>query len=51
MSVDHDLLADYVGGALDGTPEQERIAGLIAASPEWGRAAEELHGRAPRRTT
>lgn len=42
MTVDHDLLADYVGGALEGTPEQERVAGLIATSPEWGHAAEEL---------
>jgi hypothetical protein len=42
MSVDHDLLADYVGGALEGTPEQGRVADLIAASPEWCRAADEL---------
>ena len=42
--VDHDLLADYVGGALDGTSEHERVANLIAISPEWGRAADELAG-------
>jgi len=42
MSVDHDLLADFVGGALEGTPEQERVAELIATSTEWGRAADEL---------
>ncbi len=40
--VDHDLLADYVGGALDGTPEAARVAKLIAASPQWHAAAEEL---------
>lgn len=40
--MDHDLLADYVGGALEGTPEHERVAGLIATSPEWERAADEL---------
>lgn len=42
MSVNYDLLADYVGGALEGTPEQERVAGLIATSPEWEHAAHEL---------
>lgn len=42
MNVNHDLLADYVGGALEGTPEQEHVAGLIATSREWGRAADEL---------
>lgn len=36
--VDIDLLADYVGGALDGTPESERVAGLIAADPGWQEA-------------
>jgi len=34
-AVDVDLLADYVGGALDGTPEADRVAALVAASPEW----------------
>ncbi|MDG4822157.1 hypothetical protein O7635_09855 [Asanoa sp. WMMD1127] len=37
VSVDFDLLADYVGGALDGTPEGERVATLVAADPDWGR--------------
>ncbi|RZU72415.1 hypothetical protein EV384_0776 [Micromonospora kangleipakensis] len=36
--VDHDLLADYVGGALDGTPEQVRVARLIAEDPAWAGA-------------
>lgn len=42
--VDYDLLADYVGGALEGTPEQERVERLIATSSEWGHAADELAG-------
>ncbi|MFU8851289.1 hypothetical protein ACNAW0_09955 [Micromonospora sp. SL1-18] len=33
--VDHDLLADYVGGALDGTPEQAAVARLIEEDPAW----------------
>ncbi|BCY15633.1 hypothetical protein [Actinoplanes sp. L3-i22] len=40
--VDIDLLADYVGGALDGTPESERVAALIAAEPAWQDAYELL---------
>ncbi|WP_446217568.1 hypothetical protein [Micromonospora sp. IBHARD004] len=36
--VDHDLLADYVGGALDGTPEQVRVARLIEEDPAWAGA-------------
>ncbi|WP_319463512.1 hypothetical protein [Micromonospora sp. RTP1Z1] len=36
--VDHDLLADYVGGALDGTPEQVTVARLIEEDPTWGGA-------------
>lgn len=40
--VDHDLLADYVGGALDGTPQAQKVADLIATSPDWRRAADEL---------
>ncbi|MDZ5444173.1 hypothetical protein U2F26_15730 [Micromonospora sp. 4G57] len=36
--VDHDLLADYVGGALDGTPEQVRVARLVEEDPAWGGA-------------
>ena len=40
--VDHDLLADYVGGALDGTPEAKRVEALVASSPAWRNAADEL---------
>ncbi len=36
--VDHDLLADYVGGALDGTPEQDAVARLVEEDPAWGAA-------------
>jgi hypothetical protein len=36
------LLADYVGGALDGTPDADRVAELIASSPQWRAAAEDL---------
>src|SRR4051812_15347174 len=40
--VDIDLLADYVGGALDGTPEAERVAALIATDEGWQEAYELL---------
>jgi hypothetical protein len=40
--VDHDLLADFVGGALEGTPTHGRIAHLVATDPSWRRAAEQL---------
>jgi hypothetical protein len=40
--VDFDLLADYVGGALDGTPEHARVAGLIAEDLAWRGAHEDL---------
>jgi len=33
--VDIDLLADYLGGALDGTPEAARVAALIVDDPAW----------------
>jgi len=33
--VDFDLLADYVGGALDGTPDEAEVARLIAEDPAW----------------
>ncbi|MGC4744923.1 hypothetical protein ACLQ28_04560 [Micromonospora sp. DT201] len=33
--VDNDLLADYLGGALDGTPQQEEVAQLVSADPAW----------------
>ncbi|SCF36805.1 hypothetical protein GA0070216_111145 [Micromonospora matsumotoense] len=36
--VDHDLLADYVGGALDGTPEQTVVARLVAEDAAWADA-------------
>ncbi|MEU0152340.1 hypothetical protein [Micromonospora fulviviridis] len=36
--VDHDLLADYLGGALDGTPEQATVARLVEQDPAWGEA-------------
>lgn len=36
--VDHDLLADYVGGALDGTPEEASVARLVTEDPAWSEA-------------
>lgn len=36
--VDLDLLADYVGGALDGTPDEAVVARLIDENPAWRRA-------------
>ncbi|MEH1099398.1 hypothetical protein [Micromonospora sp. CPCC 205561] len=36
--VDHDLLADYLGGALDGTPEEEVVARLVDEDPAWAQA-------------
>ncbi|MFE7869421.1 hypothetical protein ACFUYE_03625 [Micromonospora humida] len=36
--VDHDLLADYVGGALDGTPEHTVVARLVTEDPAWADA-------------
>jgi hypothetical protein len=41
-AVDVDLLADYVGGALDGTPEHATVADLIARDPAWRRAHDTL---------
>ncbi|MEV0324971.1 hypothetical protein AB0H63_00780 [Micromonospora echinospora] len=40
--VDHDLLADYVGGALDGTPDEATVARLVTEDPAWARAHDEL---------
>jgi hypothetical protein len=40
--VDFDLLADYVGGALDGTPEHASVAGLIENDSGWRAAHDEL---------
>lgn len=42
--VDIDLLADYVGGVLDGTPEQAVVAALVADDPAWRVALDELSG-------
>ncbi|MEV1070962.1 hypothetical protein [Micromonospora parva] len=36
--VDVDLLADYLGGALDGTPQQDEVAQLVSADPSWAEA-------------
>ncbi|GIJ22124.1 hypothetical protein [Micromonospora lutea] len=36
--VDHDLLADYLGGALDGTAEHAEITRLVAQDPAWAHA-------------
>lgn len=36
--VDHDLLADYLGGALDGTAEHAEISRLVAQDPAWAEA-------------
>jgi hypothetical protein len=40
--VDFDQLADYVGGALDGTLEHATVADLIAREPAWRAAHETL---------
>ncbi|MFI5936121.1 hypothetical protein [Actinoplanes sp. NPDC051494] len=40
--VDIDLLADYVGGALDGTPDEALVTRRIAADPAWQDAFVEL---------
>jgi hypothetical protein len=40
--VDFDLLADYVGGALTGTPDEAAVAALIASDPTWQTAHDEL---------
>ncbi|MEV2237782.1 hypothetical protein [Micromonospora sp. NPDC049891] len=36
--VDHDLLADYLGGALDGTTEHAEITRLVTQDPAWADA-------------
>ncbi|MCO1596333.1 hypothetical protein M8C17_14315 [Micromonospora sp. RHAY321] len=36
--VDDDLLADYLGGALDGTPQQAEVARLVDTDPGWAQA-------------
>ncbi|MGA5307638.1 hypothetical protein [Micromonospora taraxaci] len=40
--VDNDLLADYLGGALDGTPQQEEVARLVSTDPAWVEAYAQL---------
>jgi hypothetical protein len=40
--VDLDLLADYVGGVLDGTQEHATVADLIAHDPAWRTAHDDL---------
>lgn len=40
--VDVDLLADYIGGALAGTPDESVVATLIADDPAWQDAYTEL---------
>jgi len=42
--VDIDLLADYIGGALTGTPDESAVAALIADDPAWRAAYESLGG-------
>ena len=42
--VDIDLLADYIGGALAGTPDEPVVAALIADDPAWQAAFESLSG-------
>ncbi|GAB2938917.1 hypothetical protein GCM10027280_28950 [Micromonospora polyrhachis] len=40
--VDFDLLADYVGGALAGTPGEAEVARLIASNTTWAQAYAEV---------
>jgi hypothetical protein len=35
---DRALLADYIGGALDGTPDEATVAALVETDPEWAGA-------------
>jgi hypothetical protein len=42
--VDIDLLADYIGGVLVGTPDESVVATLIADDPAWRAAYESLGG-------
>jgi hypothetical protein len=42
VRVDWDLLADHLGGALEGTPEGAEVARLVGTDPSWARAAVEL---------
>jgi hypothetical protein len=36
--VDTDLLADFLGGALEGTPQQDEVAQLVSADHAWAEA-------------
>lgn len=40
--VDLDRLADYIGGALDGTPDAAEVRRLVDTDPEWASAHEDL---------
>ncbi|MEU8239290.1 hypothetical protein AB0C07_13685 [Actinoplanes missouriensis] len=40
--VDLDLLADYIGGALIGTPDDERVGALVTDDPVWREAYQRL---------
>ncbi|MER7169324.1 hypothetical protein ABT336_25110, partial [Micromonospora sp. NPDC000207] len=40
--VDLDLLADYLGGVLDGTPEEAVVARLVAEDAAWAQAEARL---------
>lgn len=42
--VDVNLLADYIGGVLDGSPDESVVATLIADDPAWRDAYETLSG-------
>lgn len=42
--VDIDLLADYIGGALAGTPDETAVATRIAEDPDWRTAYDSLTG-------
>lgn len=41
--VNHDLLADFVGGALEGTPEHDEVVRLIRVDPAWRNAFDQLN--------
>jgi hypothetical protein len=38
IDVDLDRLADFMGGALDGTPDADAVRRLVATDPGWSRA-------------
>ncbi|NBE82326.1 hypothetical protein [Micromonospora rubida] len=40
--VDHDLLADYLGGALAGTPDEAVVARRVEQDPAWAEAHDAL---------